>query len=428
MIIPYKPKIVLASLFAVSIMIALSFLFFRRLDGIVNVDLYRYGLTFNYGWADQYWNSSNLYLYCQTLALILLGNSIAFFLSHIRNRNTFSSSASSLLLFAGSGLSFFSIYLLYRMDYIVNHDLYSYGLVFNVEWFADYLLNYRMMFLLALLGGFLAFASAIAVYGSTRKVKIVPAKLLDTTLTAIGTIALAFSIVYSSSILALIGLGLLFWGVIFTYISNDAYVKKIILDTTALSEQDMLNRLLKKLEYNGNPIYLPPEYLGYNDIYKVYIPKNEMTTIPKQEAFSGLRSESLVDVIENPPGVLITPPGAELARLIERTLKRNFNDANLQYLQEKLPELLMEDLEITQYFNMEIENARIFIKIEGSVYKRSNKEGDQTGVPSLFGTPLGSAIACILSKVSGKPVMKIGSETDFDDRPVTLEYVLLQKT
>jgi hypothetical protein len=93
-----------------------------------------------------------------------------------------------------------------------------------------------MMLLLALLASILAFASATVIYGSTRKVKIVPAKLLDTTLTAVGTIALAFSIVYSSSILALIGLGLLFWGVTFTYISNDDYVKKILLDTTALSE------------------------------------------------------------------------------------------------------------------------------------------------------------------------------------------------
>jgi hypothetical protein len=428
MIIPYKPKTVLTSLFVVSILTAISFLFFRRLDNIINVDLYHYGLVFNYGWADQYWTSSNLFLYCQTLALILLGNSIAFFLSHIRNRNTFSGTASSLLLFAGSGLSFFSLYLLYRMDYIVNHDFYSYGLTFSAEWFTNYSLYYRMMLFLALLASMLAFASATVIYGSTRKVRIVPAKLLDTTLTAVGTIALAFSIVYSSSILALIGLGLLFWGVTFTYISNDAYVKKILLDTTALSEIEMLNHLLSKLEYASNPIYLPPQYLGYSDTYKAYIPKFETITIPKREEFSSQKPDSLIDIIENPPGVLITPPGAELARLAEKTLKTDFNKADLQYLQQNLPDLLIDELEFTQYFNMEIENEKILVMVEGSVYRRSNKKSDQPSISSLFGSPLSSAIACILSKVTGKPVMKIGTETDFEDKPVTIEYVLLQSS
>jgi hypothetical protein len=71
--------------------------------------------------------------------------------------------------------------------------------------------------------------------------------------------------------------------------------------------------------------------------------------------------------------VLITPPGAELARLAEKTLKTNFNGANLQYLQQNLPDLLIDELEITQYFSMEIENEKIRVMIEGSVYKRSSK-------------------------------------------------------
>jgi len=42
--------------------------------------------------------------------------------------------------------------------------------------------------------------------------KITPTKLVSWFLLALGLIALAFSIIYTSSILAFIGLGLTFWG------------------------------------------------------------------------------------------------------------------------------------------------------------------------------------------------------------------------
>jgi hypothetical protein len=426
MIIPYKPKLILALLFAVLVITAFSFFFFRGVDNIVNDDLYVYGLIFSYNWADPYWINSNLFFYCQTLALILFGNSIAFFFSYFRNRTTFSITISSLLLFVGSGFSLFSTYFLHNVDSIINSDLYSYGLTFNVGWFATYSLYYRIMLLLATTAGFVAIVSAIVAYNSAKRVRIIPAKMLDSTLIAVGTVALAFSIIYSSSIIALIGLGLLFWGVTFSYIGNGAYVKKILLDTTASSELEILNHMLQKLEFVGNPVYLPPQYFRKKDVYKAYIPKNKLLGLPVPNHTFEQEPDLLVDFMENPTAVLVRPPGAELAQLFEKTLKKDFGDVNLQYLQRNLPELLNEELEITQSFSMEIENERIRVRIEDSIYRLPNIDADQSSSYSSFDSLISSAIACTIAKVSGAPVSRLSYKTGVEDRSVIVEYLILQ--
>ena len=395
MIIPYKPRLVLALLLAVLAMTAFSLLLFHRIDNIVHIDLYRYGLQFNYGWADQYWSSSNLYLYCQMLALILLGNSIAFFFSHIRNRNAFSSYASSFLLFAGAGLSILSLYFLFRLDFIINNDFYSYGLTFSAEWYTNYSFNFRLLLLLVVLAALVALVSAVVLYSSTRRAKIIPAKLISSTLIANGTLALALSIVYSSSILALIGLGLLFWGITFIYIGGgDDRVKRVILEATVLSQMATLNQLLKTLGFVGNPVYLPPRYFKNSSTNAVYIQKIGNTGFLTPEIMPRNEPSFLFEFIENPASILMTPPGAQLVQLFEKTLKTNFNKVDLKYLQQNLPELLVEELEITQQFEMEIETNKIRIRTIGSIYNNSNAQTEQPSILSLFGSPLSSAIAC----------------------------------
>ena len=426
MTIPFKPKIILALVFAVLTMTALSFFFFKQIDNIIHSDLYRYGLTFNYGWADQYWNSSNLYLYCQTLALILFGNSLAFFFSHIRNRNTFSSIASTALLFAGAGLSIASIYFVFRTDSIVNYDLYLYGLTFSDEWYTAYLLNYRLMLLLTILPGLLALASAITVYSSTRIVRIIPTKLLNLTLIANGILSLALSIVYSSSILTLIGLGLLFWGITFAYVSTSEHVKKVILETTVSSQMAALNHMLKKQGFEGNPIYLPPRYFGNSNTCAVYLQKTGNIQLPSPEMMLENEAGFLFELFANSAAVLMTPPGAELAQLFEKTLETNFNRVDLKYLQQNLPELIVEELEIAQVFEMGMENSTVRVRAVGSIYSNPDTQTGQPSTWSLFGSPLSSAVACSLAKATGKPVMRTSSKIDIKSNSVAEEYVILQ--
>jgi len=64
--------------------------------------------------------------------------------------------------------------------------------------------------------------------------KITPTRLVSLFLLALGLITLAFSIIYTSSILAFIGLGLTFWCALTLYITTEKYVKQTLLDHTTI--------------------------------------------------------------------------------------------------------------------------------------------------------------------------------------------------
>jgi hypothetical protein len=252
-----------------------------------------------------------------------------------------------------------------------------------------------------------------------------PAKLIYSTLIATGAIALAISIIYTSSILAFIGLGLVFWGIIFAYIRTEEYTKKVLLDATASPQMATLNQIIQELEYKGNAIYLPPKYLKDPEANKAYISKQKETSLPAPEQ---IQKQETRFFIENPLSILLTPPGAGLARLFEKTFKTNFTRVDLQYLQRNMPNLFIEDLEIAQNFEMEIENNKIRVKIENSVYSALNIETEQpSSTYFLFGSPLSSAIACALAKTTGKPIIIEKQQTSEDGGDVTIEYRILEE-
>ena len=49
------------------------------------------------------------------------------------------------------------------------------------------------------------------------------------TMLLLGIVALLASVIYASSILAFIGLGLVFWGAILLYVEPEEHIKKVIL-------------------------------------------------------------------------------------------------------------------------------------------------------------------------------------------------------
>jgi hypothetical protein len=216
-----------------------------------------------------------------------------------------------------------------------------------------------------------------------------PAKLTYSTLIATGTVALAISIIYTSSVLAFIGLGLVFWGITFAYIRTEEYVKKALLTATMPPQITNLNKIMQGMECEGNAIYLPPKYFRNPETSKAYVPKRKGTKLPTLENTQEQDSQFFINLIENLPAVLLTPPGAELTKLFEKTIKTDFAKIDLQYLQRNMPKLLIEELEICQDFEMEIENNTIRVKIENSVYNTSDMETQQSlGIYSALGSPL----------------------------------------
>ena len=257
---------------------------------------------------------------------------------------------------------------------------------------------------------------------TTRKKNF--ANIAGWTMLGLGATALISSVMYSSSILSFIGLGLVFWGIIIKYITAEEYVKKTLLDATTLSTLTTLDGMLKELNYNTKAAYLPPKYLTDIESNKVYIPKHEKTKLPTPERI--LQENKIF--IKNPEGILLVPPGNELTKLFEKTLHKSLTKVDLAYLEQTIPKLLIEDLEIAEDIKIEIKNSIIHVTIENSIYKDICKETSKlSSVSRSLGCPITSAIACVLAKTTGKPVTIDKDQTSEDGKIINIEYQLLEE-
>lgn len=255
-----------------------------------------------------------------------------------------------------------------------------------------------------------------------RKQGINLAKISGLSLLGLGVAALITSIIYSSQILAFIGLGLIFWGIILIYIQTEEYVKEILLDKSVLPLLTTMDKIIQELNYRGRAVYLPPRYHTDPEANLAYIPRHRDGKLPKPEQIQE-REDKLF--IENPQGILLTPPGDELTKLLEKTLETSFTRTDLRYLQQKLPAVFIEDLEIAQNFEMEITENNVIVKIEKSNYKDLTLE--PVNLRSGLGCPISSAIACAIAKATGKPTIIEDLKMSQDGKKIEIEYRLLEE-
>lgn len=238
-----------------------------------------------------------------------------------------------------------------------------------------------------------------------------------------GLSSLATSIMYTSSILAFIGLSLTFWGALLFYIAPSKRVKLDLLNSTTLSSLQNIDLMITELDCKGKGIYLPPKYTKGMESEKVFLSAKDETTVPSLEE---IKEERVF--MKNPNGVCLTPPGLALTKLFEKELGTDFTKADIEYLRAKLPQLFIEDLEIAEDLQIETENTLINVEIKGSIYENLCKETRKfQKICNLIGCPLTSSLACALTKASGKPVIIQKEETNQENRTVKIQYRILEE-
>jgi hypothetical protein len=380
------------------------------LDVIVHSDLYGYGLVFSYEWANQYWNITGSIRDSILLSFIIIIIAIVFNIIQVISSKNFIKSLSSILIFARMFFIFFSLFNLLRLDFIVNDFLYDYGLQFSYNWAGPYWNTLVLLF-----GLFLAvfmmdgISILLLMTPDSRFFAGVKSVLrVNSLLFILGVVIIYLSISFNSSVLAFIGLGCVFWGAILLYIRSSKYVKEDLLLTATRSSLITLRQLILELGYEGKGIYLPPKYLRDFESSKVFISKISKIVLPSVEQIQNKDT----NIISNPKGLLVTPPGFDLSKLFEDTLETNFTQKDLSFLIVNLHRLIVEDLEIAQNIQMEVEDNLVHIKIENSVYKN-------------MGT-LSSAIACVLAKTSGNLVIIENRETSKNGQVIDLIYRLFE--
>jgi hypothetical protein len=225
---------------------------------------------------------------------------------------------------------------------------------------------------------------------------------------AIGILVLVSSIIYSSNVLVFVGLGLVFWGFILFYVQTDKYVKKSLFDATSCSEIANFSKLICELGFHGKWVFLPPKYLNVGEVSKVYVSEAGNGFLPSAEE---IKKEGGRSFVSNPKAVLFVSPGSELAELFEKKLKVDFLKVDLKYIQDKLPVVFVEDLEIAKDFEMDVEKGTVLVKLKQ---------------PSLsVGSCLSAAIACALAKITSVPVIIEQEKINDAKDDMLIEYRLI---
>jgi len=263
----------------------------------------------------------------------------------------------------------------------------------------------------------------------TLKSKGIPSGKIGFILLAIGALTLAGSVINNSTVLAFIGLGLTFWGVLFLFARPIKFVRGTLLDSTAISSYTTIDRMIQDLNYKGKPIYIPPypkeaylpEYLKGLKEMIVFIPAEDTFAMPTIEEMAKKRF-----LLQNPQGICIAPPGYGLVNLFEKELKAECTQINLERLCGSLPAIIVRNLELTKEFEINPENDFIHIKLVDSAYK--DLYSREQGFKSIhsIGCPLTSAIACALAKTTAKLVTIVKDAVSPDLKTIEVWYQTLE--
>jgi hypothetical protein len=259
----------------------------------------------------------------------------------------------------------------------------------------------------------------------------------------LGTTSLLTSIIYDSSILAFIGLGLVFWGAILLYIRPEEYTGKTLLEAALSPSLTTLNQMIQEFGYKGDATYLPPKYFANPENTKICVSKYKYGSLPTPEQTQPYEDQP---VARTKQGLLLTPPGIQLSKLLEKSLGKSFIQTDLESLQQNLPKLFIEDLEIAENLEIQSQNdmtekkgddpasvsqvkktaivARITKPTYGTIFKEAEEPSQPAG---LVGDPICSAIAIALTKATGKPVRIADIKSSEDGNIIEASYEIIEE-
>jgi hypothetical protein len=249
-----------------------------------------------------------------------------------------------------------------------------------------------------------------------RRRKVRASQVAVIAMLGLGIVLTTISAFYASSFLAILGVGIVFWGAILMYITPSKHVPLTLLNSS-VSNNGNIERILSELNLNEKGLYLPPKCLKDFESSVVYIPEKAGQSLPvSEDTVNGLISL-------NNDGVFLTPPGLALSKLLEKELEMSFTKINISNLQASLPRLLIENMELAENVEMEIRGNTISVDVTGNVLDEVCQETNgQPRTHAQVGCLLSSAIACAFAKASGEFVTLQKETQDHESKTIHIEY------
>jgi hypothetical protein len=234
---------------------------------------------------------------------------------------------------------------------------------------------------------------------------------------AIGIAIVVASAFYVSSFVAVIGLGMVYWGAILLYVAPSKHVPLTLLNASADSNMSNIEHVLSELNLTEKGIYLPPKNLKNIEGSLLFVPGTSQSPWSAQEEIA----EKLVP--SDKTGLFLTPSGFSLSRLFEQELGTSFTKTDIAQLRTMLPKLLVEKLEIADKVDVQTQDNIIIVKMVASIFNQvCLQTNDYPKTHEQLGCILSSALACAFAKSSGKPVTIKQENVNVQTKTTRIEY------
>ena len=193
-----------------------------------------------------------------------------------------------------------------------------------------------------------------------------------------------------------------------------------LLNASAKAAAANIERLITELNLTEKGVYLPPKNLKNIESSLIFIPETPKTPLPTPEE----TNEKLLK--KQKTGVFITPPGSAFSSLFEEELGFSFTKTDFNQIQNKLPKLLVEDMELAESAEIQTQGNIVSFEITGSILDEICKETDSTPKTHMqVGCLLSSAIACTLAKSTGEPITIQNESRNQETKTTHIEYQIL---
>lgn len=174
------------------------------------------------------------------------------------------------------------------------------------------------------------------------------------------------------------------------------------MDQMSISSLSAIDQMIEGQNLEGRPIYIPvPKgaYLPYDIGFK-----NDFVYIPRRNVEADEAVEQAFR--RTPEGLRITPPGFALANLMEKNGKVRFHELTMASLVEALPQVVTHEVEIADSFKIDRKDGTVNIEIGKAACRDLCEEASKLrNICPYIGCPLSSAIACILARVTNRPIL-----------------------
>jgi hypothetical protein len=217
----------------------------------------------------------------------------------------------------------------------------------------------------------------------------------------------------ANTILALAGIGFAIWGAVMLYISRVPYVKVEAVVPSLVGQGQVIGQLLGPMGSGLEGVHLPPRSIGEVSQEKVLIRK---TAFASSSPPSGVGDKDL----------LLPAPGLDLMKYFQEKSNSDFFGVDFVFLQVKLPELLIRDLELVTDAEVTKNGDLITIRATGSkFYQLCSSMASSAESELTLACPLHSSFAIMIARSFGKPVVMTSEARDAETGNITADYRIL---